>query len=65
VCPLRLHELIGDVTVVCHSETLAKISAYTSSLSLGMDIKVEGPSSVEDNMGSADILGLLSENITV
>ena len=55
------------VTVVCHSETLEQISAYTTSLSFNnnMTIKVDAPSSVEDNLGSADVLRLLSDTITV
>ena len=53
------------VTVVCHTETLERISAYTTSLSFHMTIQVEAPSSVEDNLGSAEVLGLLSDSITV
>ena len=57
--------LIVAVTVVCHTETLERISAYTASLSFNMTIKVDAPSSVEDNLGSAEVLGLLSDSITV
>ena len=53
------------VTVVCHTETLERVSAYTASLSFHMTIQVEAPSSVEDNLGSAEVLGLLSHSITV
>jgi len=54
-----------DVTVVCHTESLEQIKAYISSLSLSMEIKLEAPSSLEDNMGSADVIGLLKDLVTV
>lgn len=53
------------VTVVCHTETVERITAYTASLSLDMTIQVQAPSSVEDNLGSADVLRLFSKHITV
>ena len=57
--------LIVAVTIVCHTETVERISAYTASLPFKMTIKVDAPSTVEDNLGSADVLRLLSESITV
>ena len=54
-----------DVTVICHTEASERIIAYTASLSFEMRIQVEAPSSVEDNLGTADVLGLLSDMITV
>jgi hypothetical protein len=57
--------LMEGVTVVCHTEAKDKIASYTASLSLDMAIQVQAPSSVEDNLGSADVLRLLSKHITV
>jgi len=54
-----------DVTVVCHKESLEQIKSYTSTLSLDLEIKVEAPSSLEDNMGSADVMGMLKDSVTV
>ena len=53
------------MTVVCHTEVLEQIVAYTKSLPFEMRIQVKAPSSVDDNLGSADVLRLLSEMITV
>jgi hypothetical protein len=57
--------LIEDVTIVCHTEALEQISAYTSSLPLNITVKVIAPSSVEDNLGSAEVLNLLKDTVTV
>ena len=57
--------LMGDVTVVCHTEALEKISASVSSLSIDIQIKVFAKSSVQDNLGSAEVLNLLKDTITV
>ena len=57
--------LIVDVTVVCHTEALDRIAAYTATLSFEMQIRVEAPSSVEDNLASADVLRLLADSIKV
>jgi len=57
--------LMGDVTVVCHTEALEKISASVSSLSINIQVEVIAKSSVEDNLGSAEVLNLLKDTITV
>ena len=57
---------MDGVTVVCHTEALERISAYTATLSFNkMMIRVDAPSSVEDNIGSADVLRLLAKKIIV
>jgi hypothetical protein len=65
-CPwLRGCLLIEGVTVLCHKEAVEQISTYTSSLTFNMQIYVEGPSSVEDDLSTADILSLINDTITV
>jgi len=60
-----LHQANIGVTVVCHTEALERITSYTTSLSLSMEISVEAPSSVEDNLGSAEVLAMVADKITV
>jgi hypothetical protein len=57
--------LTADVTVLCHTEAREQILAYTSSLSLDITIKVISKSSIADNLGSAEVLALLKNTITV
>ena len=57
---------MDGVTVVCHTEALEQISAYIATLSFNtMVVRVDAPSSVKDNIGSADVLRLLGDRITV
>lgn len=51
--------------MICHTEALERIAAYVATLTFEMTINVEAPSSVEDNLGSADVLGLLADTIKV
>lgn len=50
---------------MCHTEALDRISSYTASLSLSMQIDVQAPSSVKDNLGSAEVLRVLANKISV
>jgi len=61
----KSHADSEGVTVVCHKESEEKIVAYVLTLSWNMQISVEAPSSLEDDLGSADVLSLLAENIVV
>jgi len=63
VCQRR--KITEDVTVVCHTEALDEISAYTSSLILNITIKVIAKSSIADNLASAEVLALFKDTITV